>query len=216
MKTALLILLMMGSQLALAGELVLRDGTVYRNVVIISADPERMLVVHDGGGCQVEYAGLEQDSLTPVQRSQIEGFLKKHVERQARLEELRLEKEAFEQTQLAKGLIKFEGNWMTPADQHKILTMREVARLERERLALELEQKKIELRTAELKAREGDQLLQDRQSSSFIYYTGRNYPNFGRNGCYDPSHFSGSWNRRRPAGGGLHIGSDSSFSYGIR
>ncbi|RKX46125.1 MAG: hypothetical protein DRP64_03685 [Verrucomicrobia bacterium] len=72
-----------------------------------------MLIVHDGGGCQVGYADLAPDSLSAQQRNTIEEKLTEYVDRKARREQLQLEQKAFEQAQRGKGLVLFEGNWMS-------------------------------------------------------------------------------------------------------
>ena len=181
MKTWLTILVVLGCGLVQAGTLLLKNGTELHHVTIISADPEQMLIVHDGGGCQVKYSELAPDSLSTEQRSLVETLLKKHVERQARLEELRIEKEVFEKAQLEKGLVLFEGNWMSPEERQQILTLREAAKLERERMTLALEKQKLELQQAELKAAEGDRLLGAPETrSTFITYTGRNWSSWRR------------------------------------
>jgi hypothetical protein len=220
MKRLAMVALLMVFRIAGAEDLTAVDGTVYRNVKIISADPERMLVVHDGGGCQVEFADLVPESLTRAQRAEVERLLKTHVERQERREKLRIEKEAFELAQRQKGLVLFEGNWMTPTDQQKIITLREVAKLERERMKMELEQQRVALKTAQLKANQGDKLLEgDRNRQSTVFYTGRNYPSFGHSTSAYPYYINSNWGARRSVSGGLHIrisGSHGSFSYGIR
>lgn len=148
------------------------DGTVFRNVVIISADPVRMLIVHDGGGCQIDFVDLVPDSLTPRQRREVEAGIREYTGRKAKMERLRLEKETFELAQRKKGLVPFEDGWMTPAEKQELLARRELHQLERERLRLELEEKKAERRKQELLARKGDELLTPPRQSYFLYSSG--------------------------------------------
>jgi len=194
MKAWIGIFIILGCCLAQAENLQLKNGSVLKNTTIISADPERMLIVHDGGGQQIEYAELERNSITPAQRVKIEGLLKKYAERKRKRQELLLQQQAFEKAQMEKGLVLFEGNWMSPADRQQLLTLREVARLEQQRMKLELAQEKIELKKAELKARQGDELL-DGPAKSIIFNTGRTWPSYGGHGRVYAPHWTG---RRRP------------------
>lgn len=199
MKLLILLAVLVGQQLAGAEDMTLLDGTVLRNVTIISADPERVLLVHDGGGMQVEYGRLKR--ITPSQRVEIESLLTKYAERQEDREALRLQREQFEQAQLEKGLVQFEGNWITPAERQRILTLREVARLERQRMKIELAQEKVELKQAELKARQGDELLEG-PGESIIFNTGRTWPSYGGHGRVYSRWANGYW--------------FPSYSYGLR
>jgi hypothetical protein len=178
MKKLILAVLLFGSHAVLAGNILTRDGTLYRNVTIISADPERILIVHDGGGCQIQYADLAEGALSVKQRNTVEEKLKEYIARKARLEQLKLEKEAFEQEQLAKGLILFEGNWMKPADRQDLLARRALAKLEKERLAVELEKQKAELRKAQVLEQQERQRLEEYRNSrrSYSYYY--SYPSY--------------------------------------
>lgn len=214
MKACFLILVLFIPLLGWAEDMTLLDGSVLKNVTIISADAERLLLVHDGGGQQIEYAQLK--AITPAQRVKIESLLKKYAERKEKREELLFQQKAFEQTQLEKGLVKFEDNWITPSERQQILTLREVARLERERMQIELAQQKVELRQAELEAQQGDELLSGPSSrSSFIYYTGRNWPAFGRNGGVFTYAGSGYWFPGYTPFGGRACFRSSGISVGI-
>ena len=198
MKTRLLIILIAAAGLsALADDLSLKDGTVLRNATVISADPERLLVVHDGGGCQVKHADLAADSLTPALKRTIEDSLRAHVERARRLEQARTERRVFEDNQRAKGFIEFEGEWMPPSEREKILQARKTAVLEREKLRVEIAKRQAELEEEELQTARARQLLEgDRNQSSITIYSGtsrhypsRHYPSWRRDyGCsYYPS-----------------------------
>lgn len=167
---------------ACADNLYTREGSVYRNVKLVSADPERMLIVHDGGGCQVRHADLKPDSLSPGLRQQIERLLVEHAEHVERREELRLAKAEFEQRQREKGLIEFEGAWMAPTEREQILLMREKQRLERERAAVELARQKEELRKKKLETDRARYLL-DAESDGYRYV--KSYPVYY---SYRPDH----------------------------
>ncbi len=176
MKKLILIALMCISQISVSENLVTLDGTVYKNATIISADPERMLIVHDGGGCQVEYADLA-GPLSAEQRKTVEEELKVYAERQVRMERLRQEaeakrvaQEAFVQAQRDKGLILFEGDWMKPADRQEILAARELDRIEQEQVLMELEKQKAELRKEQLMAEQERQRLEEYRRSRRTYY----------------------------------------------
>ncbi len=180
MKKLILMALLCGSQISIADTLVTLDGTVYENVTIVSADPERMLIVHDGGGCQVEYADLAE-ALSVKQRKVVEEELKNYADRQVRMERLRQEaeakrlaQEAFVRAQREKGLVLFEGDWMKPADRQELLAARELDRIKRERLQVELEKQKAELRKAQLLAEQERQRLEASRTSrrvSTYYYS---------------------------------------------
>lgn len=225
MKNILIALLVASAVSAWAENLSAQDGKVYRNVTIVSADPERMLIVHDGGGCQVYFKDLVPDSLTAEQRTTVEEELKYHVTREKRMEQLRIEKEAFELMQREKGLIQFEGNWMTPADQQNLLAEREKQRLNLERLRVQLAKEKAALEKERLETEQARRALDaDYKRDRFITTT-YSYP-YGSN-CKTPrSHYphgkkcttsgtglSGSWSGSN--GSSITISSGcSSFSSG--
>lgn len=170
MKHVLMIMLLCSIQNLFASQLVANDGTVFQNVIIISADPVRMLIVHDGGGCQVEYSDLAPNTLSSQQRETVAVKIAEYVERQAKYEQLKLEQKTFEQAQRGKGLILFEDNWMKPAEREDMLARRELKKLERERLLLELELQKAELRQERALAEQNERLLEPpRQTSSYYY-----------------------------------------------
>ena len=180
MKNIVIFTLLCGSQLLFAADLETLDGTVFQNVTIISADPERMLIVHGGGGCQVEYADLAPGALSSQQRMAVEKGLKEYAERRIRLEQLRkkaemlrVEQKAFVRSQQEKGLILFEGDWMKPVDKQEVLASRELGRLERERLSVELALQKAELRKEQLLVEQEQQRLNEHRRSSQIsfYYS---------------------------------------------
>ena len=168
MKAYLVFLLLLTCRISVADVLSTKDGVVYKNVVIVSAQPERMLIVHDGGGCQVDFKDLVPDSLTTDQRKQVETFIRDYAERNARKEKLRMEREAFELTQREKGLDSFEGIWLTPVDRETILLKREKERLERERMELELAKEKVRLEKELLETEKAKYLL-DGESSRDSY-----------------------------------------------
>lgn len=213
MKTLIFSVILFAGMLVGAENLSLSDGSQYRNVTIISADPVRMLIVHDGGGCQVEYTDLAPDALSEQQRKRVAIKLAEHVERTARIEQLKLEQKAFEQAQREKGLILFEDSWMKPADRQDILASRELDRLEQERLRVELEKQKLELRKAQQLAEQGDRLLKEPNRLSQIYYY--RYPVRGTYhcGCRDSRYCihssryyrSGSWSSSCRTTGGLNF-----------
>jgi hypothetical protein len=201
MKKLLIIALLCWHQMASAENLVRRDGTVYRNVTIISANPERMLIVHDGGGCQVEYVDLA-GVLSAGQRKSVEEGLKVYAARKVRLEQLRkeaeikrLEEEAFARKQQERGLVLFEGAWMKPVDRQELLAARELARLERERISVELEKQKAELQKAQYLAEQERQRLNEyRRSSSISFYYSYPSSRSGKN-CRTPAYYGNSFYR---------------------
>lgn len=215
MKKRMIIILLCGIQAAFAEQLVTRDGITYEDVTIVSVDPERMLIVHNGGGCQVEYTALVPGSLTARQLKAIEMGLKDYVTRTARREEVRLEKETFALAQREKGLILFEENWMKPAERQEMMALRELQKLERERLHIELEKQKVELRQAQLLA-EQEQLRRDEsrksRRSSFSYYYSTPVRR-SRCGCSHPGwcrhsssqYKSGNWSSSHWNSSGLNI-----------
>jgi hypothetical protein len=195
MKTCFILLAICAmATVALAEDLVAKDGTVYRNVTIVSADPERMLIVHDGGGCQVAYTDLAPNSLTAGQRKAIAAGLKDYVARNERMEQLRqkaeqrrIEQEKFEQAQREKGLVLFEGTWMKPADRQEILANRELDKIEQQRKLVELEKKRAELRQAQLATQQEEQRFEAARNSHVTYtYVGYPYRHYAV-GCRSPS-----------------------------
>jgi hypothetical protein len=196
-------------QTGVADNLVTLEGTIYENVTIVSANPERMLIVHDGGGCQVEYADLA-GPLSAEQRKTVEEELKVYAERQVRIERLRQEaeakrvaEEAFAQAQRDKGLILFEGDWMKPADRQEVLAARELDRLEQERVRVELEKQKAELRKAQLLAEQERQRLEAQRKASrrtytyYYSYPSRSYSCCGTSSCRHKSRHNYSSHRYR-------------------
>lgn len=154
---------------AVADNLTVNDGTVYRNVAIISANPEQMLIVHDGGGCQVKFKDLVPDSLTVDQRQKVEEELKYYTERQARIDKAAAERKAFVEAQIAKGLTEFEGAWMTPLEKEELLLKREERRVEIERKRLQLAKERAALEKEQLETDRARYLLegdQNRRSST--------------------------------------------------
>jgi len=170
MKHVLMIMLLCSIQNLFADQLVANDGTVFQNVIIISADPVRMLIVHDGGGCQVEYSDLAPNTLSFQQRETVAVKIAEYVERQSKHEQLKLEQKAFEQTQRGKRLILFEDNWMKPAEREDMQARRELQKLERERLLLELEKQKVELRKEQALAKQNERLLEPPRHTYSYYY----------------------------------------------
>ncbi|MDH3981770.1 MAG: hypothetical protein OES84_02590 [Kiritimatiellaceae bacterium] len=221
MKRLIWAVILFSGASVLAGQLRQKDGVVYKNVTIISADPVRMLIVHDGGGCQVNYLDLVPDSLTVEQRKAVEAGIREHVARSERLERFRIKQEAFELEQREKGLVSFEDNWMTPLQREEILANRESQRLERERLSLELATKKAELEKQKLLAEKAQREIEEqyhrtRYITTYSYYPSRSdciSPVPYRNGHYSASGRRGSSCRR--SGGLSFYGShgDLSFSY---
>lgn len=170
MKIIVIVALLIGSRAVFAEDLSLQDGVVYRNVTIISADPESILIAHDGGGCQVKYADLVPDSLSTLQKKAIADGLKEYAGRKIKLETLELEREDFAAAQREKGLILFEGDWMKPADRQEILASRELDKLEQERARIELEKQKAELRNQQLlNEQEALRLAAESRSRSYRY-----------------------------------------------
>ncbi|MDF7800673.1 hypothetical protein P4C99_14440 [Pontiellaceae bacterium B1224] len=153
-KTILCIIFLVSALHAGAADLQTSSGVVFKNVTIISADPDRMLIVHDGGGCQVEFKDLKPDSLTVEQRSKVEEELRYYTQRSKRLEKIRLETEEFEAEQLQKGLVEFEGGWVTPLERENILIAREERKVELERKRIQLAKEKAELEKLKLQERE--------------------------------------------------------------
>lgn len=154
-----------------ADNLTAKDGTVYRNVTIVSADPDRMLVVHDGGGCQVYFKDLADHSLTADQRKTVEEELRYYVKRTQRLEKIRAEQEAFELVQREKGRIEFEGGWVTPFEREEILLNREERKLELERKRIQLAKEKAQLEQELLQTEKARYLLEgeSRRTTTFTY-----------------------------------------------
>ncbi len=169
MKIRLIVMALCMVQGLFAESLVAKDGTIFKNVAIVSADPVRMLIVHDGGGSQIDYADLVPDGLSPQQRNVVAEKLTEHTERKARHEQLKLEQEAFELAQQKKGLILFERNWMKPVEREDILARRELQKFERERMSLELETQKVELRKQQALAEQNKQLLEPPRQTYYYY-----------------------------------------------
>ncbi|MDF7824275.1 hypothetical protein P4B35_09655 [Pontiellaceae bacterium B12227] len=171
MKKMLIALLAICSWSAWAENLTAKDGTLYRNVTIVSANPERMLIVHDGGGCQVEFKDLAV-ALTVEQRQTVEEQLRYYVERTERLEKARAERVAFETAQRSQGKVEFEGGWVTPLEREEILLNREERKLELERKRMQLAKDKAALEKEQLQTEQARYLLEGEtrgSTSSFSY-----------------------------------------------
>lgn len=191
---ALMFILLFSAGFVFADDLLTKEGTVYENVTIISADPVRMLIVHDGGGYQLKYTDLAEGTLSSNQKSAIADGLKEYAQREIRIEDARAaaeiaraDHEAFEQAQRERGLIQFEDAWMTPQDRQDILAGRELDRLKQERLAVELEKEKADLRRSQLLAeQEQAHLITYEQPRTIVYSS--YYPSRSRDyACRYPS-----------------------------
>jgi hypothetical protein len=130
----------------------------------------------------VKYADLA-GGLSAQQRKAIEEGLKVYAERQVRREQLlqeaeatRLAQEAFAQAQRDKGLVLFEGDWMKPADRQEVLASRELDKLEQQRLFVELEKQKTELRKAQWLAEQERQRFEEQRESRSVIYSYYSYP----------------------------------------
>ena len=199
MKKTLVFLLFAVLNVNAAEMLRLQNGTVYNNVLIIAAGPERMLIAHDGGGCRVNYAALVPDSLTKTQREAIEQGLRDYADREIRREELKQEQAAlrlaeavFADAQRAKGLILFEDSWMKPADRQEIMALRDLDRLALERQKIEIAKEKAALQKELRLAEQERQALEARSRNRTTYiYTSR--PLYSRHQSYCvPTHRRGS------------------------
>ncbi len=224
MKKRLIFLIVFCAVSANADDLTLRDGTVYRNVTIISSDPVQMLIAHDGGGCQIRFDALVPDSLTAEQRAKVETGLKEYAERQARLEKLRIERETFELAQQAKGLVKFEDAWMTPLEREQLIAKREQQRLEIERRRLELATEQAQLRKEKLEAEKAARELEEQwRRSRYITYSYFDCPPVRPNSCARPVPYNQYYSApgslsgySRSSGFSISIGSgNSSFSRSV-
>ncbi len=184
MKKLLILMTSVLSFSAAAGNLTAQDGTVYRNVTIVSANPEEMLIVHDGGGCQVRYEDLMPDSLTAPQRRKVEEELEYYAQRQQRLEKARAERERFEAAQREKGLIEYEGAWMTPLEKEELLLLREERRLAMEQQRLQLARERAQLEKEQLETERARDLLEGERRGSTSFYYGT-YSSVSR-GCSGP------------------------------
>ncbi|MEE9367753.1 MAG: hypothetical protein V3V05_02700 [Pontiella sp.] len=215
MKNRLIVTILWITNVVFAGNIATKNGAIFQNVTIVSANPERMLIVHDAGACQVEYTELAAGELSPEQRKTIESKLTEHIERKARIEKLQLEKEAFEQAQRKKGLIQFEDSWMKPQERDEMLARREILKLEKERLRLELETQKEQLRKEQLLAEQGDRLLEPPSRNYIIYSSGLSRSRWNNNGyCIQP--LPGYKNSRWKNRGSSWSGSSGSIPYGYR
>ena len=190
MKKTLVFLLFAALNVTAAEMLRLQNGTVYKNVIIITAEPERMLIAHDGGGCQVNYAALVPDSLTKTQREAIEQGLRDYADREIKREQLkqgqaalRLAEAEFANAQRAKGLILFEDSWMKPADRQEILALRALDRLELERRKVEIAKEKAALQK-ELRLAEQERQALEAQSRNRTTYIYTSRPLYSRHPSY--------------------------------
>lgn len=179
MKIGLILWITVSCLSAWAEDLTAKDGTVYRNVTIVSANPERMLIVHNGGGCQVEFKDLAE-ALSVGQRRTVEEELRYYVERTERLERGRIEREAFETAQREKGLVEFEGGWVTPMQREEIVLNRAERKLELERKRVQLAKEMVELEKEQLQTEQARYLMEGEtrgSSSTFTYGYYRPYRN---------------------------------------
>ena len=202
MKQCLFILSVFCGLSVFAETLTVKDGTVYQNVTIVSVSPEHMLVVHDGGGIQIYFEDLVADSLTPAQRLKVEEEMQYYVKRQARIKQAVAEREAFEAEQRARGLIEFEGAWMTLLEKEELLLAREERRLALEQQRLQIAKERAALEKEQLEAERARYLLEgEKKSGTTIsvgyfssYHRSRGYWYSYSHGkrCYDKSGYKPS------------------------
>lgn len=176
MKTIIIILAIVATcESLMASSLTTKNGTVYQNVSIISADLDRMMIVHSGGGCQIEYTDLAPDALSSEQRETLEEKLTEHLERKTKAEQIRLARETFVQEQRDKGLIQFEGEWITPEQRKEILALRDLKEKEQIQRQAKLDQKRLELRRQEVELQQQKLALKQKERQlenaqpSYIY-----------------------------------------------
>lgn len=190
MKVLLFILSALCGLSVAAENLTAKDGTVYHHVTIISADPDRMLIVHDGGGCQVDFKDLKPDSLTAEQRDKVESELRYYTLRSKRLDKIRLDTEVFKAEQRLKGLVEFEGGWVTPLEREEILIAREERKVELERKRVQLAKEKAELEKQQLQTEKARYLLEGESRRGTTYITYGYTSSFRRDYFYPvPYHF---------------------------
>ncbi|QBG47937.1 hypothetical protein EGM51_11210 [Verrucomicrobia bacterium S94] len=188
----LLIVFAMFCSAAGAESLQLRDGTVFRNAEIISASPDHMLIVHDGGGSQVYFRDLVADSLSAAQREKVKVELQRYAARQARVTEAEARRSAFELAQREKGLIEFEGNWMTPQEKEELLQRREEHRLDLEKQRIQLAREQAVLEREKIDTDRARSLLngESRRRTTTITY---GYSTSYRRDCFyryrKPAHY---------------------------
>ncbi len=170
-----------------AADWTVKNGTVFRNVSVISADPDSVLIVHDDGGCQVKYSDLMPGSLTESQRAQIEQDLKVYAERQAAIARAEAERKAFETAQRSKGLVEFEGAWMKPLEKEELLLKREERWLAIERGRLQLAREKAALQKEQLANERARYLLEGDPRTTTLSVTYSSV--FDRSGGYLRPHY---------------------------
>jgi hypothetical protein len=193
--------MLIGFDAVYADNLQLANGTVFKNVTIISADPDRMLIVHDGGGCQVDFKALIPDSLTTEQRMKVEEELSYYVLRTKRLEIIRLEAEEFAAAQRQKGLIEFEDGWVTPVQREEILQNREQSKLELERQRVVLAKERAALEKEQLQTEKARALLEGESQRGTTYFTYGYTSSFNRD-CFYPMPYrhgrANAWTKNSP------------------
>ncbi|MDF7806722.1 hypothetical protein P4E94_04675 [Pontiellaceae bacterium B12219] len=194
-------ILLIGGSVVHADNLQLSNGTVFKNVTIISADPDRMLIVHDGGGCQVDFKDLKPDSLTAGQRVKVEDELRYYALRTRRMELIRLQTEEFEAEQRRKGLLQFEDGWVTPAQRENILQKREERKLELERQRVALAKERAALEKEQLQTEKARALLEGETQRGTTYFT-YGYTSRLDDNCFYPVPYryarGGAWTKKSP------------------
>lgn len=194
-----------------AADLQTVKGVVFHNVTIISADPDRMLIVHDGGGCQVAYKDLKPDSLTPDQREKVEEELNDYTQRSKRLEKIRMETEVFEAEQRQKGLLKFEGGWVSLQELEEIVIAREERKIDLERKRVQLAKEKAELEQQRLQTEKARYLLEgeSRRGTTYITY---GYTSRSSRNCFYPTPYRYGWHGSKPRNS-TYITTDGAAAY---
>jgi hypothetical protein len=212
MKSILIAFIAIGCFTTWADNLTTKGGKVYQNVTIVSANPERMLVVHDGGGCQVDFKNLADHSLTAEQRKTVEEELRYYVKRTERLERVRAEREAFEMAQREKGRVEFEGGWVTPMEREEILLNRAERKVELERKRVLLAKERAELEKELLQTERARNLLEGESRRGTTYVSYGYYRPYRRDCVYpDPYRYEPDCSWRKNDRSMLNVGFNNSL-----
>jgi len=159
-------------------ELKTLDGSVYKNVEVLGCTKDFITIKWDGGSGMVRNKNLPDEILKQLgvptaaeRKKQAEQERQEAAEKQRRLAE---EQQRFSEEQRAKGLVKFAGKWMTPAE--KIVAEKKAREANYDKIA----DKAIKSRSHKNKHFKVIQALDDgllcvegiEQKRNRIYYTG--------------------------------------------
>jgi len=203
-----------------ADDLMLLDGRVLQEVAVVAANEERLLIAYAGGGLQVRRDEVDWTQLTEALKEDIrleeQATARRRAERAVRAAEqeaLRREEAAFAAEQRARGLVFYEGEWMSVEAKDQLLLKREEARLVLEKEQRELERQRLAAAESAANAR-AEQARKEAYTEAFWASAQRSRPVYYYGGpVYSRSRYPSSACRKTVFDSRRHLASGLTVYY---